>query len=238
MNKTLAIRGTKENAHKVIELLVLLGGYNKNDYTSDNDRCFFYINRNGVIDYIFEENIIITQWKCYTVESFIKEYPYTINDFVKIDMTTYLRITNMYTENGIVYYEGHTDEGVVFVRLTPLNILEKINEKAQLNGYNMITAQEARKLTDDYNINRANILRVLGDINGQIKDACNMGLNYIFVCETQLKKYKELSDEQINSLISEIKHYGYNVTPKYEKHNNIAIECKIGYETQSRLLFA
>ena len=91
----------------------------------------------------------------------------------------------------------------------------------------MISAQEARKITENYNMNRVKILQVLGNINGQIKDACNMGLSNIFVSETQ---FNELTVEQMKHIISEIKHFGYNVTPKYEKHNNIAIECKIGYE--------
>lgn len=91
----------------------------------------------------------------------------------------------------------------------------------------MISAQEARKKTYDYNMNRAKIVRVLGKINEKIKNACNMGISYIFVEQTQ---FKDLTCEQTNSLISEIKEYGYNVTPKLESHKNIAIECKTGYE--------
>ena len=91
----------------------------------------------------------------------------------------------------------------------------------------MISAQEARKKTDEYNMNRAKIVRVLCKINEQIEKACNMGISCIFVEQTQ---FKDLTCEQTNSLISELKEYEYNVTPKLESHKNIAINCQTGYE--------
>ena len=83
MVQTLAIRGHYYSGNKVIALLRSLGGNNTKGYDGSKIDYFYYINSNGDIDCILQDNMLITQWETHSLDSFNKEYPYkTFDKFV------------------------------------------------------------------------------------------------------------------------------------------------------------
>ena len=74
MAQTLAIRGHYYNGNKVISLLTSLGGNNTKGYDGSKFDYFYYINSNGEIDCILQDNMLITQWETHTLLSFSEEY--------------------------------------------------------------------------------------------------------------------------------------------------------------------
>ena len=81
--KALAIKGHPTRGKEVIELLEMLGGSNKNNL-SGNHSCAYYVNghQNIIkgIDYIFGYE----DMQFFSIEKFLKEYPYKVGDKVHI----------------------------------------------------------------------------------------------------------------------------------------------------------
>lgn len=84
MKKILAIRGAYQNGDEVIKLLEMLGGVNSDNLKGENYRHFYFIHaKTKVIESVFEENILITQWEPHSLDSFNEKYPYkTFDKFV------------------------------------------------------------------------------------------------------------------------------------------------------------
>ena len=81
--KALAIKGHPTRGKEVIELLEMLGGSNKNNL-SGNHSCAYYVNghQNIImgIDYIFGYE----DMQFFSIETFLKKYPYKVGDKVYI----------------------------------------------------------------------------------------------------------------------------------------------------------
>lgn len=74
MTQTLAIRGHYYSGNKVISLLVSLGGNNTKGYDGSKIDYFYYINSNGDIDCILQDNMLITQWETHSLLTFSEKY--------------------------------------------------------------------------------------------------------------------------------------------------------------------
>jgi hypothetical protein len=74
MVQTLAIRGHYYNGNKVISLLTSLGGNNTKGYDGSKIDYFYYINSNGEIDCILQDDMLIFQWETHSLLSFSEEY--------------------------------------------------------------------------------------------------------------------------------------------------------------------
>lgn len=74
MAQTLAIRGNYYNGNQVIALLESLGGRNAKGFNGSRFDYFYYINSKGIIDNIFQEDMLITQWETHTLLTFSNEY--------------------------------------------------------------------------------------------------------------------------------------------------------------------
>ena len=96
----LAIVGHATRGKEVIEILEMLGGINKHNYSADCDSLCFYVGN--------ENNVIYCDWvKCYededtllTLEEFIKKFPYKVGD--KVNYVKYNDgYSNVYTLQGM-----------------------------------------------------------------------------------------------------------------------------------------
>ena len=127
----LAIRGTgdKETSKKLIELLELLGGVNKNGFLGDHERCFYYIDNQYLIWCEFEENMIVCHYTTHTLESFNEAYPYRPGDTVKLKDNHLFKITGIRWSNGTIVYDGVMLSYFMPLETTvwPKNILHKID---------------------------------------------------------------------------------------------------------------
>jgi hypothetical protein len=86
MKKILAIRGAYQNGDEVIKILEMLGGVNSDNLKGDNYRHFYFIHPNTkVIESVFEEYMLITQWETHSLKSFYEEYPYKTFDKLVIN---------------------------------------------------------------------------------------------------------------------------------------------------------
>lgn len=70
----LAIRGDYVRGKEVIKILENLGGTNKNKLDGSVFRHFYFINLDGIIDSVFEERMLITQWETHTIDSYNMKY--------------------------------------------------------------------------------------------------------------------------------------------------------------------
>lgn len=70
----LAIRGDYVRGNEVIKILENLGGTNKNNLDGSVFRDFYFINLDGIIDSVFEERMLITQWETHTIDSYNMKY--------------------------------------------------------------------------------------------------------------------------------------------------------------------
>ena len=86
MKKVLAIRGHYQRGNEVIKILEMLGGENKDNLRGYEMRYFYFIcPYTNVIKFVFEENMLITQWETHNLDSFNKEYPYKTGDKLVIN---------------------------------------------------------------------------------------------------------------------------------------------------------
>jgi hypothetical protein len=127
MEKILAIRGDIFG-NRVIDILESLGGYNRFNISETDFDFFYYIDHNGDITCIRQDQMIITKYMTYTIDSFLEVYPYTIDDNVILSSKVRVKITNMYIdENGCVVYEGNTDIGGFISPISVVQIVSKID---------------------------------------------------------------------------------------------------------------
>lgn len=79
----LAIRGHATRGKEVIEILEMLGGSNKYNYSADCDSLCFYIGKNTNIIYYDWVNSCYDDMCVFTLEEFLKKFPYKVGDKVK-----------------------------------------------------------------------------------------------------------------------------------------------------------
>ena len=82
MGKELAIKGHQTRGKEVIELLKMMGGKNPYQFNGDKDCTAFVIDIDKNIRkllYIFDDEYML-----FTLEEFLKEYPFKVGDKVHI----------------------------------------------------------------------------------------------------------------------------------------------------------
>ena len=79
----LAIRGSYIRGKEIINILEMVGGINKNEYYGNGSpSAIYYIDNNGYISFFFDEVLQVEKYCIYTVDSFLKKFPYTVGDKV------------------------------------------------------------------------------------------------------------------------------------------------------------
>ena len=147
----LAIAGHTTRGKEVIEILEMLGGSNKHNYSADCDSLCFYVGN--------ENNVIYCDWvRCYedkdtlvlTLEEFIKEFPYKVGDKVCFpdDLSTPFTINKMWWDENAnellcSFIEDDIEVPVVGIRTYKEETMEdKPNLLQQLKDYFNNTPRE------------------------------------------------------------------------------------------------
>lgn len=161
MKKTLAIRGNCYRGSIVINILESLGGKNVNNHDGTEDRYFYYIDKDNNISFIFEENIILSTFKTYTIDSFYDKYQYVIDESVMLNSGIVVKLTGMYIDNNEVYYEGQTNDGSIYPLIPISTILIKhqndivnTTPMEKMETPNIDINNASQKLTNDVNDNK------------------------------------------------------------------------------------
>lgn len=135
----LAIKGHATRGKEVIEILTMLGG--KTHTTLCGNLIFrgYYIGLDGFIDYkyhsVFSNSIL------YSLEEFLKKFPYRVGDRVKVCGDNLGIIIGMRWENGYVVYKvkltkngyetSKTSENLQPYEEIPTYLNRKVNEQAE-----------------------------------------------------------------------------------------------------------
>ena len=77
----LAIKGHATHGKEVIEILEMLGGKRDANFGGNELCCWYYINKNGYINY--KHYSLFNDTKMFTLEEFIEKFPYRVGDKVK-----------------------------------------------------------------------------------------------------------------------------------------------------------
>lgn len=95
----LAIQGHATRGNEVIALLEMLGGKNCHSYTGTNED--YYIIDNGRICKVPHCVCVINQWTMYSLDDFLKKYPYKVGDKVITNDCDVCKIHSMYWDRGL-----------------------------------------------------------------------------------------------------------------------------------------
>lgn len=107
----LAIQGHATRGNKVIELLKMLGGVNKHNYTADCESLYFYISNETNNIYYDWVNCPKTNVLLFTLEDFLKRYPYRVGDRVIVtDCISPYTISDMIWEDDEMKYRINCED--------------------------------------------------------------------------------------------------------------------------------
>ncbi len=107
----LAIQGHATRGNKVIELLKMLGGVNKHNYTADCESLYFYISNKTNNIYYDWVNCPKTNVLLFTLEDFLKRYPYRVGDRVMVtDCISPYTISDMIWEDDEIKYRVNCED--------------------------------------------------------------------------------------------------------------------------------
>ena len=127
MKKILAIRGDYQKGNEVIKILEMLGGINSDNLGGENYRFFYFIHPNTkVIEAVFEEYMLITNWETHNLDSFNKEYPYKTGDKLVILGRDCSIVETFWTGLNIFY---RVDNGIYIMEYSTKRIDELVSEK-------------------------------------------------------------------------------------------------------------
>lgn len=127
MKTYLAIRGHYQRGNEVIKILEMLGGVNSKNLDGTLCRYFYFIcPHTSVIKCVFEEQMLITQWKTHSLDSFNKKYPYkTFNKLVINGKDCY--IVETFWSGFTIRYK--VDCGLYLMEYSAERISELVSEK-------------------------------------------------------------------------------------------------------------
>ena len=127
MKKILAIRGAYQNGDEVIKILEMLGGVNSKNLDGTANRSFYFICPNtSVINAVFEEYMLITDWETHSLKSFKREYPYKTGDKLVI-FGRECSIVETFWSGFTIRYK--TDNGLYLMEYSAEHIKELVSEK-------------------------------------------------------------------------------------------------------------
>ena len=91
---SLAIKGHKTRGKEVIEILEILGGKNKYQVTAIRENYVYFVDRD-TISFLKINQLLPEQFIVFTLEEFLKKYPYKVGDKVKCWINGYCSISTI-----------------------------------------------------------------------------------------------------------------------------------------------
>lgn len=100
----LAIKGHETRGKEVIEILEMLGGVNKSNYTADSEGLYFYISHSTstiCYDWLSAVQNDSLGYVTYTLKEFLEKYPHKVGDKVRFsDSNTPFTISRIWWDNN------------------------------------------------------------------------------------------------------------------------------------------
>lgn len=130
--KQLAIKGHPTRGKEVIEILEMLGGKNKYSHKGVDEHYIYYINDIGNICRILEEHLSSDDI-LFTLEEFLKKYPYKVGDKVLIDKTYFRTVTKMQWYADTIHYTLKNNNGIEIIDGWEIWQLEPYTEEQNIS---------------------------------------------------------------------------------------------------------
>lgn len=126
----LAIQGHATRGNEVIELLIMMGGNNCHSYTGTSED--YYIIDNGRICKVPHCVCVINQWTMYSLDDFLKKYPYKVGDKVITNDCDVCKIHSMYWDRGLNRISYILETPIGFSKGWGVNELQPAEEKESM----------------------------------------------------------------------------------------------------------
>jgi hypothetical protein len=161
----LAIKGHITRGKEVIEILEMLGGKNKEEYTGENNHLWYYINERDEIS-IFTHSF--DDCNFFTLEEFLEKYPYKVGDKVYYDNKVCDVIEILWNSNlNTISY------GVYDGRFKNLAIVEELKSYKK-ETMETITIDDFKANTKEWLIDKlhgmiiSNAIKTIGNIHDEL----------------------------------------------------------------------
>lgn len=217
---TLAIKGHATRGKEVIEILEMLGGKIRHDRLAGNELfSWYYINRNGYIDYkhysLFDDTTV------FTIEEFLKKHPYKVGDKV-LARGSAGEITDMKWQGDSFFTTKSGGEVVYTVMLDTEEEITFLVEDLQPNK-EQETMDKANKAVFDVNSQCSDIMNFL--INKETLEELKINISPMQMGGAQViipipkgYEFAGVDDDNQQVVFERIK-------PKYPKYPKTHEEC-------------
>ena len=123
MSKILAIEGDKERGNEVIALLEMLGGDNRWKASGEIEKVYYSISNGGILySPQLEKGTVV-----FTLEEFLKKYPYKVGDIVKTGKDEEGVIKQMRWVNNDIVYWVNSHKTCDWTQTLSVDVLDKYN---------------------------------------------------------------------------------------------------------------
>ena len=222
MTKLLAIKGDENRGMTLADIFISLGGNDMTTRSFSDDTQYFYIDEEG--DILNQDAITVDpkHFDKYTIDGFLFNFPYRINDFVKLQENgNDVQVTNMYWNGTQVIYEVQEDNGKFHYNLTTLDLCPMVD-----NSSNVEDGNEMEKVDDEqfYFVRRPDNMV---EYSGNLPSDCNLEVikqkHKIFKTKEEAEEYQKIvgipsNIEKLNKLFKEA---GLDITYGYSTENKV-----------------
>ena len=222
MNKLLAIKGDENRGMTLADIFISLGGNDMTTSSFCDDTQYFYIDEEGDILNQDANTVTPEHFDKYTIDGFLFNFPYRINDFVKLQENgNDVQVTNMYWDGTQVIYEVQEDNGKFHYNLTTLDLRPMVD-----NSSNVEDGNDMEEVDDEqfYFVRRPDNMV---EYSGNLPSDCNLEVikqkHKIFKTKEEAEEYQKIvgipsNREKLNKLFKEA---GLDITYGYSTENKI-----------------
>ena len=220
--KLLAIKGDENRGMTLADIFISLGGNDMTTRSFCDDTQYFYIDEEGDILNQDANTVTPEHFDKYTIDGFLFNFPYRINDFVKLQENgNDVQVTNMYWDGTQVIYEVQEDNGKFHYNLTTLDLCPMVG-----NSSNVEDGNEMEKVDDEqfYFVRRPDNMV---EYSGTLPSDCNLEVikqkHIIFKTKEEAEEYQKIvgipsNSEKLNKIFKED---GLDITYGYSTENKV-----------------
>ena len=221
-NKLFAIKGDENKGKDIRDVFISFGGNDMTTRPFNDDTQYFYIDEEGDILNQDANTVTPEHFDKYTIDGFLFNFPYRINDFVKLQENgNDVQVTNMYWDGTQVIYEVQEDNGKFHYNLTTLDLCPMVG-----NSSNVEDGNEMEKVDDEqfYFVRRPDNMV---EYSGNLPSDCNLEVikqkHKIFKTKEEAEEYQKIvgipsNREKLNKIFKED---GLDITYGYSTENKV-----------------
>ena len=220
--KLLAIKGDENRGMILADIFISLGGNDMTTRPFCDDTQYFYIDEEGDILNHNVNTVTPEHFDKYTIDGFLFNFPYRINDFVKLQENgNDVQVTNMYWDGTQVIYEVQEDNGKFHYNLTTLDLSPMVDNSSNVEDGNEMEVDDEQF----YFVRRPDNMV---EYSGNLPSDCNLEVikqkHKIFKTKEEAEEYQKIvgipsNREKLNKLFKEAEldiTYGYSTENKVE----------------------